>query len=138
MKNTLLVVSTILIFILSCTPPKQGTEIDTAGKIEILIYEDILDPENINEIHIADVIVQPDGELQLIILKQEYEEDVEKLKFALEEIKTKKTLPLEVERMGKDDTLVLGEIQVSSNKMPEYAYAVERALVRYGFVSRVS
>lgn len=135
MKNVLLVVS-VLIFILSCTPQKQGAGIDTARKIEILISEDILDPENMNEIHIADVIVQPDGELELVVVEQDYEEDIQKLRIALEEMQKKETLPLEVERM-EEGTLVLGEIQVSPGK-PEYVYAVERALVRYGFRGRVS
>ena len=61
--------------------------------------------------------------------------DVKDLKKVLDEISSKETLPLEVERYV-DGNYVLGEVQVSKT-VEEYPYAVQKALNSRGFRSEV-
>ena len=93
-------------------------------------YEDI---NNLNRIHIANVVVS-EGKLQLIVVEEH--EDIERLKLAVNEIQAKETLPLTIEWMEDDGTLVMGDKPVTP-KDSEYIYAVQDDLVRYGFLGRV-
>lgn len=93
------------------------------------------DPQSLNRIHIADVAVSSEGELELTVVNEseEFASEIEELEEVLQEIAAKESLPLEYE----DEPFVLKEKQVFPDE-PEYIYAVQMELtIKYGFFSRV-
>ncbi len=104
----------------------------------ILIYvdEDPQDVENLDQIHIANVVVS-DGKLELIVVEEH--EELGRLRTAITGIRSKETLPLTIERMKEmegEQVLVLGKRQVSPEE-PEYIYGVHEEINRYGFSGEV-
>ncbi len=97
--------------------------------IMISIDEDPNDPNNLNEIHIANVTVNH-GELGLVVIKDV--PDIKRLRSTLEEIKAKEGLFLEYDdKVG--DTYYL-KMELISPTDPRYIYALEGELARdYGF-----
>jgi hypothetical protein len=119
--------------------------VDSAAKItpdaplnSILIYvdEDPEEVQNLNKIHIANVVVS-EGNLELIVLEEH--DEVGRLRAAIIEIGAKETLPLTIEKVEElegERVFVLGERPITPEE-PEYIYAVEEELLQYGFSGEV-
>jgi hypothetical protein len=101
----------------------------------ILIHVDVdsEDLHNLNQVYIANVVVS-EGKLELIVVDEH--EEIGRLRTAIIEIQAKEKLPLTVERMEDDGTLVMGDITVTPEE-PEFIYAVQEELARYGFLGEV-
>jgi len=111
---------------------QPGPEGEKSQVIGVYVSES---PESLNRIHIADVAVSSEGELELTVVNEseEFASEIEELEEVLQEIAAKESLPLEYE----DEPFVLKEKQVFPDE-PEYIYAVQMELtIKYGFFSRV-
>lgn len=128
---------TLVVFvslISGCTEPKIETKNLTGGipkLIEVYVDEDPQDPNNVKEIHIADVTISDRGELGLIVIKDV--PDIERLKSAIKEIESKEGLFLEYEERGGDTFYLKSELIRPGD--PRYAYALEGEFAYYGFIA---
>jgi hypothetical protein len=104
-----------------------------ANSINIYVDEDPEDINNLNQVHIANLSVY-EGKLELIVVEDH--EEIGRLRTVIFEIQAKETLPLTIERMKDDGTLVMGDIQVTPEE-PGYIYAVQEELLQYGFLGEV-
>jgi len=99
-------------------------------RIEVYVYEDENDPDNINKIHVGD-ITNKGGKLELSIITEG--EDALRLQKDFAEIISRKSLLLKVDIpkkfMGIIYSYVLTGIDVSPDpNNSEYIYAIARAL----------
>ena len=134
MKRGLIIILFIFVLITGCVE-RDIKVTPEALPNSILIYVDE-DPENvnnINQIHIANVAVS-EGKLELIVIEKH--EKIGRLRTAIIEIQAKETLPLTIEWMEDDGTLVMGDKPVTPEE-PEYIYAVQEDLTKYGFLGKV-
>ena len=133
MKKGLIIGLFILVLITGCIE-RDIKLIPEAPPNSILIYvdENPEDVNNINLIHIANIMIS-EGKLELIIIKEH--EEIGRLRTAIIEIQAKETLPLTIELREDDGTVVIGDKLVRP-KEPEYIYAVQKNLINYGFLGK--
>ena len=134
MKRGLIIGLFVFVLITGCIE-RDIKVIPEAPPNSILIYvdEDPEDVNNINQVYIADVAVS-EGKLELIVIEEH--EEIGRLRTAIIEIQAKETLPLTIEWMEDDATLVMGYRPVTPEE-PEYIYAVQEDIIKYGFLGKV-
>ncbi len=133
MKRGLIIGLFILVLITGCVErDNKVTPEATPNSILIYVDEDPEDANNVNRVHIANLMVSEE-KLELIVIEEH--EEIGRLRATMIEIQAKETLPLTFEEMTEIDgenVLAMKEKKVTPEE-PEYIYAVQEELANYGF-----
>ncbi|MFH2028501.1 MAG: hypothetical protein ABIJ08_05155 [Nanoarchaeota archaeon] len=147
MDRWIMIVALILFaFLISgCTGPQFKIDNKNTTKyipklIEIYVDEDPKDPYNHKEIHIADVSVNPEGNISLVIIDKSQELYIGMLETAVQEIQGKKTLELFYEDWTEIDGKTVWAY-MSKEVLPSdlnYIYALREELtMKYGLKGEI-
>ena len=135
----------VIVLIVGCDDSELPPEIDVGEIIEedvesvinIQVYEDITNVENISLIYVADVIVAPNGSLTKEIVDSTRTIEIEMLDAAIDEIRGKDSLTLIYEKMDAFGTLTMyGEKVFPGDE--NYFWAVKEELSKSFIVRKIT
>lgn len=127
------VIGTVL-FLIKMSEPTENNKTGHPNTIQLFVDENYSDSNNLKKIHFADIFVNSNGELSLLMLDNPMSVNTTLLQTAIDKIRKEETLPLTVEpELG-----LIQSLQVPKNDS-KYIYAVEEYIsINYGFYTKLT